>query len=189
MTMRLVLSSASPRRRDILASLGIVPDAIEAADIDETPRAGETPLALARRLALAKAEMLRARRPGDAVLAGDTVVALGRRILPKTESEAEARRCLELLSGRRHRVIGAIALALPSGKPRLRVVVTRVRFKRLTRAEIDAYLASGEWRGKAGGYAIQGRASAFVPWINGSYTNVVGFDAPTLANLLGSPRR
>lgn len=135
---------------------------------------GELPRAYARRMADAKLEAVAPRHAGKTVLAADSVVAVGRRILPKAESEAEARACLGLLSGRRHKVLGAIAVALPDGKPRQRLVETAVRFKRLQPAEIDAYLASGEWRGKAGGYAIQGRAAQFVSFLSGSYSNVVG---------------
>lgn len=126
------------------------------------------------RLARAKAEAIAARHGGALVLAADTVVALGRRILPKAETETEARRCLELLSGRRHRVLTAVCLAAPGGRVSERLSVTTVRFKRLQAAEIDAYVAGGEWRGKAGGYAIQGQAAAFIPWIGGSHSNVVG---------------
>jgi septum formation protein len=171
---RLILASASPRRVDLLAQVGIVPDAVDPADIDETPLPRELPRQHAERLAAAKAHAVAARHPGAFVLAADTVVGVGRRILPKAEDEATARACLDLLSGRRHRVYGGIALVCPDGTLRRRTVMTMVAFKRLSRAETDAYLAGGEWRGKAGGYAVQGAAAAFVPAINGSYSNVVG---------------
>jgi septum formation protein len=171
---RLVLASASPRRLELLRQVGLVPDAVDAADLDETPLKGELPAPHADRLAAAKAAAVAARHPGAFVLAADTVVACGRRILPKAEDEATARRCLLLLSGRRHRVHGGVALVTPLGKLARRHVQTIVAFKRLGETEISAYLASGEWHGKAGGYAIQGRAALFVRQISGSYSNVVG---------------
>ncbi|MEZ5737390.1 MAG: nucleoside triphosphate pyrophosphatase [Novosphingobium sp.] len=168
----LILASASPRRRELLARLNVVPDRIAAADIDETPRKGELPRDYARRMAREKAEAVETR---DAhVLAGDTVVALGRRILPKAEDEATARECLSLISGRRHRVLSAVALKAPDGGIRERLSETIVRFKRLSEAEIDTYAASGEWQGKAGGYAIQGHAEGLIAWISGSHSGVVG---------------
>jgi septum formation protein len=170
----LVLASASPRRLKLLRQVGLVPDDIDPADIDETPRPGELPPAHAMRLAAEKARAVAARHPGAYVLAADTVVACGRRVLPKTEDEGSARYCLELLSGRRHRVHGGIALACPDGQIASRLVDSQIAFKRLSEAEIAAYLRSGEWRGKAGGYAIQGRAAALISWVCGSYTNVVG---------------
>jgi septum formation protein len=170
----LVLASASPRRLELLRQVGLVPDRIDPADVDETPRAGELPSAHAMRLAAEKAQVVIPRHPRAYVLAADTVVACGRRILPKAEDAASARMCLELLSGRRHRVHGAIALASPDGQFVSRRVDSQVAFKRLSEAEIAAYLSSGEWRGKAGGYAIQGRAAALISWVSGSYTNVVG---------------
>lgn len=171
MTQRLILASASPRRRDLLAQIGIVPDEVRPADIDETPLKDESPRALAERLARGKAAAV----AGDGfVLAADTVVAVGRRILPKAEDEATARRCLELLSGRAHRVFTGICVIAPDGRQASRVVEARVQVKRLTEAEIAAYLASGDWHGKAGGYAIQGPAGAFIPAINGSYSAIVG---------------
>ena len=182
----LVLASASPRRLALLNQIGIMPDDLEPAALDETPLKGELPRDHARRLAKAKAEAVAARRPGAFVLAADTVVALGRRILPKAEDEATARRCLELLSGRRHNVLGGVEVIAPDGRAARRLVTTAVKVKRLTTAEIDGYLASGEWRGKAGGYAIQGRAAAFIPAITGSYSNVVGLPlAETAALLIG----
>jgi septum formation protein len=181
---RLVLASASPRRRDLLAQIGLVPTLIDPAEIDETPLRGELPAPLAKRLARLKAEAIAARHRGAAVLAADTVVACGRRVLPKAETEAEMRRCLELLSGRRHRVYGGICVIAPDGHMALRLVATAVMFRRLTELDIGRYLATDEWRGKAGGYAIQGRAAAFVRAINGSYSNVVGLDLFTVASLL-----
>lgn len=190
---RLILASLSPRRLDLLRQLGVVPDAVQAADIDETPRKRELPRDLAKRLAQAKtariAENLATNEPAI-VIGADTVVACGRRVLPRAETEAEARRCLSLLSGRRHRVFGGICVIDAAGRAKLRVVETRVAFKRLSDAEIAAYIASGEWRGKAGGYAIQGRAAGFVEWINGSYSNVVGlalFETRALLQGAGFP--
>jgi septum formation protein len=170
----LILASASPRRLELLRQIGLAPDLVVPAELDETQHAGELPAALAQRLALAKAEAVARDHPGAFVLAADTVVALGRRSLPKPADAAAARACLEKLSGRRHRVLGGLAVIAPDGRRSARLVTTTLRFARLSAAEIDDYLASGEWRGKAGGYAIQGRAAAFVPWINGSYANVVG---------------
>ena len=171
---RLVLASRSPRRRDLLRQIGIEPDAIDPPNVEEARRRGESPPGYARRLAEDKVVAVRARHGAAFVLAADTVVAVGRRILPKPADAAAARRCLELLSGRRHRVLGGVAVAAPDGRIGRRLVTTAVKFKRLSRAEIEAYLDSGEWRDKAGGYAIQGRAAAFIPSINGSYSNVVG---------------
>jgi len=172
--MRLILASSSPRRRDLLAQVRIVPDAIDPADIDETPLPQELPLRHAERLAAEKAQLVAARHPQAFVLGADTVVACGRRILPKAETREEARLCLELLSGRRHRVHGGIALVTPAGKLAQRRVTTIVAIKRLTEGEIADYLASEEWHGKAGGYAIQGLAARFVREIIGSYSNIVG---------------
>jgi septum formation protein len=174
MTARLVLASSSPRRRDLLAQVAITPDAIDPADIDERPLPHELPLRLAERLAAAKTRLVAARHPDAFVLGADTVVACGRRILPKAETVDEARHCLKLLSGRRHRVHGGIALATPQGKLVTRRATTIVAMKQLTARDIDDYLASEEWRGKAGGYAIQGLAARFVRGIVGSYSNVVG---------------
>lgn len=168
----LVLASASPRRRELIARLGLAPARIAAADIDETPHKGELPRDYARRMAQEKALALP--DPLAHVLAGDTVVALGRRILPKAEDEATARSCLQLLSGRRHRVLSAIALRAPDGTLRERLSETIVRFKPLSAAEIDAYVGGGEWHGKAGGYAIQGSAEGLIAWIAGSHSGVVG---------------
>ena len=180
----LVLASASPRRRDLLAQIGRTPAEILPADADETERPGEMPRALAARLALLKAQAVAALRPAALVLGADTVVACGRRILPKAETETQARDCLALLSGRRHRVLGGICLIVPGAKPRTRLSETILTFKRLTSIEIDAYIAGGEWRGKAGGYAIQGKAAEFVRFLSGSYSNVVGLDLYETARLL-----
>lgn len=186
----LVLASASPRRRDLLARIGVVPDAVVPADIDETPQRGERPRAHAVRLAAEKARAAAALRPDAVILAGDTVVGLGARILPKAEDEATARRCLTLLSGRRHRVFSAIAVITPGGHLREALSETVVRFKRLTQAEIDAYIAGGEWHGKAGGYAIQGSAEGFCAWLAGSHSGVVGlplYEARRLLLAAGVP--
>ena len=181
----LVLASASPRRLDLLQQIGIVPDRVDPAAIDERPRPRELPLAHARRLAEAKADCVAARHPEALVLAADTVVACGRRILPKAEDEATAKACLELLSGRRHRVLTGIALRAP-GARRQRVVTSIVAFARLSARDIARYLQSGEWRGKAGGYAVQGRAAAFVRFLSGSYSNVVGLPLYETAALIRS---
>ncbi|MDW3208083.1 MAG: Maf family nucleotide pyrophosphatase [Alphaproteobacteria bacterium] len=182
---QLVLASASPRRLDLLAQIGIVPDRVCPAEIDETPLKAELPRNLARRLAEGKARAVAdGQSTGVAVLAADTVVAVGRRILPKAEDAATARECLALLSGRRHIVYGGIALIGPDGKVRSRVVETAVVFKRLEDREVDAYIASDDWDGKAGGYAIQGRAAALIRRINGSYTNVVGLCLHETSKLL-----
>ncbi|MFM9976596.1 MAG: Maf family protein [Sphingomonadaceae bacterium] len=182
---RLVLASASPRRRDLLARIGIVPDVIDPADIDESALPGELPRLHVARLANAKAHAVAARHPDSLVLAADTVVAVGRRILPKAEDEANARMCLSLLSGRRHHVLTAVT-ARRGETVRSRVVDTIVTFKPLTAAEIDAYLATDEWRGKAGGYAIQGRAEAFVRFLSGSHSGVIGLPLFETRNLLMS---
>ena len=170
----LVLASASPRRRALLEQIGYAPDTVEPAALDETVLPEERPGAHAARLARAKAEAVAARHPGAFVLGADTVVACGRRILEKAESEEGARRCLSLLSGRRHRVCGGVTVIDPAGRAVSRLVRTAVAFKKLSAEEMEAYLAGDEWRGKAGGYAIQGRAAAFVRFVNGSYSNVVG---------------
>jgi septum formation protein len=168
----LVLASASPRRRELLARLGIEPARVVHADIDETPGKGELPRDYARRMAREKAQA--AGDSGLFVLAGDTVVTVGRRILPKADDEATARKCLDLLSGRRHRVLSAVALQSPDGSVRERLSETVVRFKSLSAEERAAYLAGDEWRGKAGGYAIQGSAEGLIAWISGSHSGVVG---------------
>ena len=169
-----------------MCQIGIVPDVVAPADVQERPRAKERPPDHARRLAEAKADQIAPQHEGSFVLAADTVVALGRRILPKPADAAAARRSLALLSGRRHRVLGAVVLVGPDGRRVRRLVTTTVRFKRLAESEIEAYLDSGEWQDKAGGYAIQGRAAAFVPAINGSYSNVVGLPLyETMTLLMG----
>jgi septum formation protein len=181
----LVLASSSPRRLALLRQVGIEPDRVVEPEIDEAVLAGELPHRHAERLAGAKARAVAERAAAPAyVLAADTVVACGRRILPKAMDQATAARCLELLSGRRHRVHGGIAVVTPEGRLVTRLVTTQVRFKRLAPREIAAYLATLDWQGKAGGYAIQGRAAAFVPWINGSYANVVGLPLVETLGLL-----
>lgn len=182
--MRLILGSGSPRRRALLAQLGLVPDEVRTPDIDETPRAGELPRPYCRRLAREKAEAL-ACGPGEVLLCADTTVALGRRILGKPADAGEAAGFLLALSGRRHRVITAVAVKT-GGRIRERDVVTTVKFKRLSDAEISAYIRSGDWQGKAGGYAIQGPAGAFIPWIEGSYTAVMGLPVAETAVLLAA---
>ena len=184
-TAHLTLASASPRRRELLARLGIEPDAVTPADIDETPAKGELPRAYAMRMGREKA--LAGAAPGH-VLAGDTVVAVGRRILPKTETEGEARACLELMSGRRHQVLTSVVLRAPDGALRERLSETQVHFKRLSAEEIAAYLASGDWQGKAGGYAIQGAAEGLIEWIRGSHSGVMGlplYETRTLLKAAG----
>lgn len=179
----LVLASASPRRIELLALIGITPDRIEPADIDETPLRDETPPRLAARLARSKAEVVAGRSPDAVVLAADTVVAVGRRLLEKAADEAEATKFLTLLSGRNHRVFTGVAVAA-GGRTTHRVVETRVTFKTLSEAEIAAYVASGDWRGKAGAYGIQGPAGAFVIRIVGSHPAVMGLPLYETANLL-----
>lgn len=184
----LVLASASPRRLELLRQAGIEPDRVEPAEVDETPGHGELPRRLAQRLAEAKAQAAAARAPGAFVLGSDTVVGVGRRVLPKAETEGQARECLELLSGRAHRVATGVCVIAPDGRSGSRLVETRLHVKRLTPGEIDAYIASGEWRGKAGGYAIQGRAAGFIRDLAGSYSGVVGlplYETLTLLQGLG----
>lgn len=184
-TNPLVLASASPRRLALLDQIGITPDQVLATDIDETPHRGELPADYARRMACEKAAAAAHDLPAGAViLAGDTVVARGRMILPKTEDEDAARQCLALLSGRRHRVLGGIALCCPDGRIVSRLVTSRVTMKRLTGPEIDSYIATGDWQGKAGGYAIQGPAAALIRHIEGSYSNIVGFSLYDIAAML-----
>jgi septum formation protein len=186
----LVLASASPRRLELLAQIGLAPDLIDPAEIDEAPQPGESARLLALRLARAKVAAVAQRRPEAFVIAADTVVALGRRLLGKPQDAAGAAQMLALLSGRAHRVLTAVAVAAPDGKMAARLSETRVRFKRLTKTEIEAYLASGEWAGKAGGYGVQGRAGAFVIALNGAYTGVVGlplYETRALLTGLGYP--
>ena len=174
MPPRLVLASASPRRLDLLRQIGLEPDQVLPVDFDETPHRDETPRLLALRLAAGKAEAAAALAPDSYVLAADTVVAQGRRLLGKASGADEARRWLELMSGRAHRVFTGVAVISPTGRKAVRLAEARVRFKRLTGQEIEAYLASGEWEGKAGAYAIQGRAGGFVIEVQGSYTAIIG---------------
>ena len=173
-----------PRRLDLLRQVGIEPDSVDPADINETPSPRELPRVHATRLAEEKVQAVAARHAGSFVLAADTVVALGRRILPKPNDETEARDCLQRLSGRRHRVLGGVSVLAPDRRAARRLVVTQVTFKRLSGEEIEHYLEGGEWRGKAGGYAIQGAAAAFIPTINGSYANVVGLPLTETLGLL-----
>lgn len=187
---KLVLASGSPRRIELLQQAGIEPDRIFPADLDETPLRAEHPRSLAKRLSREKAEKAHATVSKEAdwagsyLLAADTVVAVGRRILPKAEHADEASNCLQLLSGRSHRVYSGVCLITPAGKVRQRLVETRVRFKRLSREEIESYIASGQWRGKAGGYAVQGLAGSFVVKMVGSYTNIVGLPLYETVSLL-----
>ena len=184
-TADFVLASASPRRSALLGQIGASPVVIDPADIDETPLPGETPALHAVRLARGKAALVAGRHPDKHILAADTVVAFGRRILPKAEDLDTARRCLALLSGRRHRVHGGVVLQAPGGHVSWRHVQTVVVFKRLTLQEMDWYLASGEWHGKAGGYAIQGLAARVIRDVIGSYSNVVGLPLFETTQLLG----
>ena len=186
--MRLILASASPRRLDLLARIGVVPDAVIPAEIDETPQPGEPPDLYARRMAAEKAAAVA--EAGALTLAADTVVAAGRRILPKVETEAEALKTLKLLSGRRHRVLSAVTLVDNEGKARHRLSTSTVTFKPLSDEDLVAYIAGGEWRGKAGAYAIQGKAEALVRWMAGSHSGVVGlplFETRALLRAAGYP--
>ena len=185
MNISFILASASPRRLALLAQIGLAPLAVEPADIDETPHKNELPCAYAERIALEKARAVATRHEGKLILAADTVVYCARRILPKAEDEKTARQCLEQLSGCRHRVSTAVAL-IRNEKAKVKLVTTVVRFKRLTQTEIEDYVVAKEWEGKAGGYAIQGRAAAFIPFINGSYTNVVGLPLAETQALLAA---
>lgn len=173
-SQHLILASASPRRKDLLAQIGIVPSAIVPADIDEAPLKGEVPHALAKRLSEQKALKVAESHSHSFILAADTVVGVGRRDLGKAESPEQVKACLQMLSGRRHKILGGIAVVTPQGKLVSRVVTTTVTFKTLTAKEIQAYVESAEGEGKAGGYAIQGLAEAYVKQINGSFSNIVG---------------
>lgn len=187
---RLVLASASPRRLALLAQIGVVPAAVIATDIDEAPRKGELPRHAVQRLAQAKAAAAAATATDAYVLAADTIVAVGRRILPKAATIEEARACLRLLSGRRHHVLSAVVVIAPDGRRAERLIDSAVAFARLTAHQVEAYLATEEWRGKAGGYAIQGRAAAHIRWLSGSYSGVVGlplFETAQLLRGLGYP--
>lgn len=183
-TSQFILASASPRRVQLLAQLGITPTEIIPADIDETPLANELPLAYVARVACSKAKAVAALHPGQKILSADTVVALGRRILPKAEDEATARQCMQLLSGRRHKVHTCVCVIDETGKLRSKTATTVVRFSHITTAMLEDYIASNEWHGKAGGYAIQGKAGAFIPFISGSHSNVVGLPLHETAALL-----
>lgn len=180
-----VLASASPRRLQLLAQSGYQPDVISPADIDETPKKGEMPIAYVKRMAREKAEEVSKNHSNNVVLAADTVVACGRRILPKAEDEKTARECLRILSGKRHRVYTAVCIAA-RGTMKQTLVMTQVKFNRLPKHAIERYIASGEWQGKAGGYAIQGLAETFIPRINGSYSNVVGLPIAETSTMLAS---
>jgi len=177
------LASASPRRRDLLSQIGIVPDAILPANIDEEPMPGELPRGHALRLAREKARVVAHTQPGTVVLAADTVVGVGRRILPKTEAREQAERCLRLMSGRNHRVYTGVCV-IADQQEWTCVAETRIGFKRLSEAEMATYLNSGEWQGKAGGYGIQGLAGAYITKMIGSYTNVVGLPLYETRNML-----
>ena len=188
--MRLILASASPRRLALLGQIGVVPDAVDPADCDETPRKAELPPLYAARVAAEKAAVVAVRHPGALILSGDTVVAAGRRILPKAESADEARACLSLLSGRRHRVLSAITLIDGQGVARHRLSTNIVTFKPLDRGEVDRYIASEEWRGKAGGYAIQGKAAGLIRAIQGSHSAIMGlplYETRALLKAAGYP--
>jgi septum formation protein len=187
---RLVLASASPRRLALLEQIGLKPDLVAPSEIDETPLKQERPRQLALRLAVGKGRAAKAAHGGDFVLSADTVVACGRRILPKAETEKEARDCLDLLSGRAHDVITGVAVFAPDGREASRVVESRVTFKRLSHEELEGYVACGEWRGKAGGYGIQGAAGALITDISGSYSSIVGlplYETTCLLEGLGYP--
>jgi len=180
----LILASASPRRLDLLRQINITPDHVIPADINETEGKRELPAPYAKRMALEKAEKIAADQTDAFVLAADTVVAVGRRILPKAETPEQARQCLEMLSGRSHKVLGGICLIHPDGKKNLTVCSSTVKMKRLTEAEIQGYVDSGEWDGKAGGYAIQGQAERFIKSIQGSVSNIIGLNLYQTANYL-----
>lgn len=183
-----ILASASPRRVDLLTQAGLTPAHIIPADIDETPHKDELPKAYVMRMAHEKAQAVAANHAGQVILAADTVVTMGRRILPKAEDEAQAKQCLTRLSGRRHTVLTAVAVAQINGTIQVKLAETAVRFKCLSIEEIKEYLASNEWQGKAGGYALQGRAAAFIPWINGAYDTVVGLPLHIALPMLRSAR-
>lgn len=184
MKNKLILASASPRRLDLLKQVGITPDEVLPADIDESALKGELPADLALRLAVSKAQTIAKTHPDAFILAADTVVGAGRKVLDKAEDEKYARHCLETLSGRRHHVYGGIALITPKGQIIKRCVDTLVQFKRLSRDEVETYIKSGEWDGKAGGYAIQGSAEMFIKFIRGSYSNVVGLSLYDIMKIL-----
>ncbi|MGB0844145.1 MAG: Maf family protein [Alphaproteobacteria bacterium] len=184
MAPKLVLGSASPRRLDLLAQIGIKPHEVAPADIDETPLHQELPRVYATRMATGKSAALKDLHAGSYILTADTVVAVGRRILPKAETEQDARACLRLLSGRRHQVYGGVSLILPDGRALDRVVVSDVKVKQLHPSEVDTYINTQDWQGKAGGYAIQGFFAQHIVWMSGSYSNIVGLDLNKTAGLL-----
>lgn len=183
--MALILASQSPRRLALLKQIGVVPGMVLPADIDETPLKGELPRDYVKRVALEKAGKIAKENPNDTILAADTTVVVGRRILPKTENEQEARDCLALLSGRRHQVLTAVCVIKPGAQPKLKLNTSVVQFARLSQADIDGYITSGEWQGKAGGYAIQGAAQAFISFMRGSFSAVMGLPLYETARLLG----
>jgi septum formation protein len=183
---KLILASASPRRIELLAQIGIVPDAVLPADIDETPLKGELPKALCVRLARGKAEKIAAENPGAFVIGADSVVACGRRDFGKAENDDEARKILSILSGRRHKVWGGICVIAPNGKILTRVCETTVSFRRLSAEEMETYIKGRDWEGKAGAYGIQGPAAAFVKFISGSYSNIMGLSLYDIAAMLKS---
>lgn len=184
MKNKLILASASPRRLELLSQIGIKPDAVIPADIDETILKGELPKNLATRLAKGKAEKIAISNPNAFILAADTVVACGRRLMDKPTDANDARRILEILSGRRHKVYGGLCLIAPDGKSRSRLCETTVAFRRLSQSEITAYIDSGEWEGKAGAYAIQGMAATFTKFLSGSHSNVIGLSLYDVASML-----
>ena len=184
--IKFILASSSPQRKKLLETIGITPDDIVPANIDETPKKNEKPKDFALRMSKEKALIVAKNNLNSFILSGDTIVAAGRRIIGKPSSKNEAEKILKLLSGRRHRVLSAFTLIKPDSSEITKVVVSRVKFARLSDKEINEYLDTNEWQGKAGGYAIQGRASAFVPWISGSYTGVMGFPMNEIKNVLES---
>ena len=184
--IKFILASSSPQRKKLLETIGIIPDDIVPANIDETPKKNEKPKDFALRMSKEKGLSVAKNNLNSFILSGDTIVAAGRRIIGKPSSKNEAEKILKLLSGKRHRVLSAFTLIKPGGSEITKVVVSRVKFSRLSNKEINEYLDTNEWQGKAGGYAIQGRASAFVPWISGSYTGVMGFPMNEIKNVLES---
>ena len=184
--IKFILASSSPQRKKLLETIGITPDDIVPANIDETPKKNEKPKDFALRMSKEKALSVAKNNLNSFILSGDTIVAAGRRIIGKPSSKDEAKKILKLLSGRRHRVLSAFTLIKPDCSEITKVVVSRVKFARLSDKDINEYLDTNEWQGKAGGYAIQGRASAFVPWISGSYTGVMGFPMNEIKNVLES---
>ena len=180
----LILASASPRRLQLMAQLGLEPTKIVPADIDETAHKSEMPLAYAKRMADEKASLIASRHPEGFIIGGDTVAAVGRRILPKAETEDDVRHCLSLLMGRSHRVYGGLALICPDGRKIVKASISHVVFKRLDKGDIDSYIAQGDWQGKAGGYAIQGAAARYIKQIRGSYSQIMGLDLYLLSNML-----